>query len=334
MIELELSFCLLKDLRHLFPGLHREFPLLEKLDIGCNNLVDDELDYGMSECVFENLRCLKMSGVRNSFHFARHFHQMRFFPNLRELVLRSCSLSSCQGFRACFLQLETLDLADNLIESWGDVVELCEERHDLKNLILDQNHLFKNVEREGRPSKRSTIMLETLQLSGNPVVSLEAVARICEDLRDNFPNLANLTLKNTPFVVNYGEKNSRALVIKLLPQLVSLNHSPVDNVERVEASRTNMSKLLGVDSSSVESSILPQTILCKLTCKEHGEVCWKHLRKQMRVANVERLCGAIFPCLRNQDISIVFQSETLVSPLSKLCDITSEEMVEINCFAK
>jgi Leucine-rich repeat (LRR) protein len=94
----------------------------------------------------------------------------------------------------------------------------------LKRVIFDQNQLkrFSSINKE-----QSLNVIETLQISGNPIDDIDCMMNLVEGLKISFPNLLHLTLKNIPFIATHGEKNSRLLLIQLMPQLISLNHSVV-----------------------------------------------------------------------------------------------------------
>lgn len=168
------------------------------------------------------------------------------FHNLKLLDLSSCKLTSwdrqIRRLRS-FPRLEDLDLNDNKIP----FVSTPPAR--TLSPINNDDH---NDESERVVITTEFPTLTSLQLAGGAIESWSGI-----DALSLYPTLKSLRFRNNPVTSTLGAGEARAIIIARLPQIESLNASPISTKERMEAERRYVS-LVAREMLLVESSFATQ----------------------------------------------------------------------------
>ena len=164
-------------------------------------------------------------------------------PNLQELCVGYSDLSdihkgddSDQDVEALerFAHLKLLDCSSCKLSSWNLQIRKFRSLPQLETLILSDNPL-PNITYMQFPTNEPSSEFNTLshlQIAGTFISAwneLEALS--------NFTQLQSLRFRNCPLTDQLGTGEARAGIIARLPQLTSVNASPISIKERVEAER-------------------------------------------------------------------------------------------------
>lgn len=165
----------------------------------------------------------------------------KYLPNLRALHLcnnhisrlsNQSPLGKKQSMLSVFAKLETLDLENNELSDWRDVLDACGDLPALKTLLLSGNCIQSVSKDNGAVDARQHFTsLRCLALGSNNISSWESV-----DALNTFTSLEELRLSDNPLeLAKQSAEGIRYHIIARVPSLKVLNGGSISLAERHDA---------------------------------------------------------------------------------------------------
>ncbi|XP_048582939.1 tubulin-specific chaperone E [Nematostella vectensis] len=171
---------------------------------------------------------------------------LRMFPYLEELHLRGnniCSLRiDChepgQEMLMAFQNMKILDLDDNKITDWNEVLRLG-SLPKLDTLVLNHNKISQVFFKEGNETNKTDSFgsLTTLSLFSTDIQDISSLNAL-----NMLQSLVNLKFKNNPLFKDETSFVSRQELIARVASLQNVNNSPLMGKERVTAEQMYIKK--------------------------------------------------------------------------------------------
>eukprot|EP00960_Hanusia_phi_P031375 749263-Hanusia_phi.AAC.10 len=211
-------------------------PQLQVLSLNGNKMVPP--DAAISKIIdtssnFQSLTELALKTTRVDFDQLDRL--MYAIPTLKNLRIANNNITqiSSKDFERKFdkwPKLELLDLSDNKIDDWNEVLHLAKFR-DLQHLLLNGNLLrevfFNRVE-----NFVDFPELKTLAVANNQIGSMHSIFEI-----KKLANIVDLKFQGNPLAVEHGVVAMRSILIAVIPGLTSVNGSEVRSRDKLESEK-------------------------------------------------------------------------------------------------